>query len=101
VSTAPSDGRNADVGPQHRPSSRRGRINRVGGALAVVFGIVLVLLGVALLSDYRNLGTQILEKTMPKALQTADPQKYRKSLGTGYLVAGIILAVVGIVVLGR
>jgi hypothetical protein len=72
----------------------------VGGALAIVFGIVLVLLGIALLSDYRNLGTQILEKTMPNSLKSGDPEKYRKSLGTGYLIGGIVLAGVGIVVIG-
>jgi hypothetical protein len=73
----------------------------MGGALAVVFGIVLALLGAVLLSDYRNMGTQILEKTMPNSLKTGDPTKYRKALGTGYLIAGIILAGVGVVVLGK
>jgi hypothetical protein len=73
----------------------------VGGALAIVFGIVLALLGIALLSDFRNLGTQILEKTMPNVLKTADPEKYRKALGTGYLIGGIALAGVGIVILGK
>jgi hypothetical protein len=73
----------------------------VGGALAIVFGIVLVLLGVTLLSDYRNLGTQILQKTMPNSLQTGDPEKYRKALGTGYLIGGILLAGVGIVIMGK
>jgi hypothetical protein len=72
----------------------------VGGALAIVFGIVLALLGVALVSDYRNLGTQTLKKTMPNSLKTGDPKKYRKSLGTGYLIGGIVLAGVGIIVLG-
>jgi hypothetical protein len=69
--------------------------------LAIVFGIVLALLGVSLLADFRNLGTQILEKTMPNALKTGDPEKYRKALGTGYLIGGIVLAGVGIVILGR
>jgi hypothetical protein len=73
----------------------------MGGSLAVVFGIVLALLGVMLLSDYRNVGTQILEKTMPSSLKTGDPKKYRKALGTGYLVGGIVLAGVGVVILGR
>jgi hypothetical protein len=72
----------------------------VGGALAIVFGIVLGLLGVTLLSDYRDLGTQILKRTMPNSLQTGDPEKYRRTLGTGYLISGILLASVGIVVLG-
>lgn len=69
--------------------------------MAIVFGIVLALLGVTLLSDYRNLGSQILEKTMPNSLQTGDPEKYRKAVGTGYLIGGIILAGVGIVLLGK
>jgi hypothetical protein len=73
----------------------------VGAALALVFGIVLALLGVTLLSDYRNLGTQILEKTMPNSLRTGDPEKYRKAVGSGYLIGGIILAGAGIVVLGK
>jgi hypothetical protein len=73
----------------------------VGGAFAIVFGIVLALLGVTLLSDYRNLGTQILQKTMPNSLQTGDPEKYRKALGTGYLIGGILLAGVGIVIVGK
>ena len=69
--------------------------------MAIVFGIVLALLGVTLLSDYRNLGSQILEKTMPNSLQTGDPEKYRKAVGTGYLIGGIILAGLGIVLLGK
>ena len=73
----------------------------MGAALAVVFGIVLVLLGVTLLSDYRSLGTQILEKTMPNTLKTGDPRKYRKTLGTGYLIGGTILAGIGVVILGK
>lgn len=72
----------------------------MGGALAIVFGTVLAVLGITLLSDYRHLGTQILAKTMPNSLQTGDPEKYRKVLGTGYLIGGIILAVVGMVVVG-
>jgi hypothetical protein len=79
-----------------RESAIRDRISRVGGALAIIFGIVLALLGVALLSDYRNVGTQILEKTMPNSLKSGDPEKYRKTLGTGYLMGGIVLAGVGI-----
>jgi hypothetical protein len=73
----------------------------VGGAFAIVFGVVLALLGVIFLSDYRNLGTQILEKTMPNSLQSGDPEKYRKALGTGYLIGGIVLAGVGIVIIGK
>ena len=73
----------------------------MGGSLAIVFGTVLALLGVMLLSDYRNVGTRILEKTMPNSLKTGDPKKYRKALGTGYLLGGIVLAGVGVVVLGR
>jgi hypothetical protein len=73
----------------------------MGGSLAIVFGTVLALLGVMLLSDYRNVGTRILEKTMPNSLKTGDPKKYRKALGTGYLLGGIVLAGVGVVVLGK
>jgi hypothetical protein len=73
----------------------------VGGAFAIVFGIVLALLGVTLLTDYRNLGTQILQKTMPHSLQTGDPERYRKVLGTGYLIGGIVLAGAGIVIIGK
>jgi hypothetical protein len=83
-------------------SQRNPRQNHpMGGALAVVFGVVLALLGVVLSSDYRNLGAQFLEKTMPNSFKTGDPTKYRKALGTGYLIAGIILAGVGAVVLGK
>jgi hypothetical protein len=46
-------------------------------------------------------GTRILEKTMPNSLKTGDPDKYRKALGTGYLLGGIVLAGVGVVVLGK
>jgi hypothetical protein len=73
----------------------------VGGALAIVFGIVLVLLGVTLLSDYRNVGAQIVEKSIPNSLRTGDPERYRKVLGFSYLVGGVIFALVGIVVLAR
>jgi glycerol uptake facilitator-like aquaporin len=86
--------------PGRRHRAIRDRIIPVGGALAIVFGIVLALLGGALLSDYRSLGTQILKKTMPNSSHTGDPERYRKALGTGYLIGGIILAGVGIVVLG-
>ena len=78
-----------------------GRIVRVGGALAIIFGIVLVALGVTLLSDYRNVGAQIVEKTIPNSLRTGDPERYRKVLGFSYLLGGIIFAVVGIVVLAK
>ncbi len=73
---------------------------RVGGALAIVFGLVLAVLGLILLCDYRNLGTHISQKTIPNSLQTGDPERYRKVLGSGYLVGGMVLAVVGIVALG-
>jgi hypothetical protein len=73
----------------------------VGGALAIVFGIVLVLLGVTLLSDYRNVGAQIVDKTIPNSLRTGDPERYRKVLGFSYLVGGILFAVVGIAVLAK
>jgi hypothetical protein len=36
---------------------------------------------------------------MPNSLKTGDPKRYRKALGTGYLIGGMILAGVGIVVL--
>lgn len=68
----------------------------MGGVFTVIFGVVLVLLGLTLMSDYRTLGTQILEKTMPNSLKAGDPKKYRKALGTGYLVGGIVLAGVGV-----
>jgi hypothetical protein len=73
----------------------------VGGALAIVFGIVLVVLGVTLLSDYRNVGAQIVDKTIPNSLRTGDPERYRKVLGFSYLVGGILFAVVGIAVLAK
>lgn len=77
------------------------RIVCVGGALAIVFGLVLVLLGVTLLSDYRSVGAQIVAKTIPNSLRTGDPQRYRKILGFSYLFGGIVFAVVGIVVLAK
>lgn len=73
----------------------------MGGALVIVFGIVLVLLGATLLSDFRNLGAQIVEKTIPHSLRTGDPERYRKILGFSYLLGGIVFAVVGIVVLAK
>jgi hypothetical protein len=73
----------------------------VGGALAIIFGIVLVALGVTLLSDYRNVGAQIVEKTIPDSLRTGDPERYRKVLGFCYLLGGIVFAMVGIVVLAK
>jgi hypothetical protein len=73
----------------------------VGGALAIVFGLALVALGATLLSDYRNLGVQIVEKTVPNSLRTGEPERYRKVLGFSYLLGGIALAVAGIVVLAK
>jgi hypothetical protein len=73
----------------------------VAGALTVVFGAVLSLLGVALLTDYRGVGARILEKTIPVSLRTTDPEKYRKILGFSYLIGGIVFAVVGIAVLAK
>jgi hypothetical protein len=73
----------------------------MGGAVAIVFGIVLVVLGITLLSDYRNAGTRIVGKTIPNSLRTGDPERYRKILGTSYLLGGIVFAVVGIVVLAK
>ena len=35
-------------------------------------------------------------KVMVEPLKTGDPKKYRKALGTGYLVGGIVLAGVGV-----
>ncbi len=77
------------------------RIIRMGATLGIVFGIVLVLLGVTLLCDYRTMGTQIVGKTIPNSLRTGDPDKYRKVLGSCYLLGGIVFAVVGIVVLAK
>jgi drug/metabolite transporter (DMT)-like permease len=73
----------------------------MGGALCIVLGLVLAILGGALLSDYRHLGTLIVQKTIPHSLQTGDPDRYRQVLGYGYLLGGAAFAVVGIVVLAR
>ncbi len=73
----------------------------MAGALTIVFGCVLVLLGVALLSNYRSAGAQILEKTIPNSLRTGDPDRYRKVLGISYLLGGMVFAVVGIVILAK
>jgi hypothetical protein len=73
----------------------------MGGALAIVLGTVLVLLGVTLLSDYRNVGAQIVQKTIPVSFRTGDPERYRKVLGFSYLLGGIAFAVVGIAVLAK
>jgi hypothetical protein len=73
----------------------------MGGAVAIVLGLVLVVLGATLLSDFRNAGMQIVEKTIPNALRTGDAERYRKVLGFCYLLGGIVLAVVGIVVLAK
>jgi hypothetical protein len=78
-----------------------GRIIRMGGALAIVFGLFLGVLGATLLTDYRDAGVKIVEKTIPNALQTGDPERYRKVLGSCYLLGGIVLAVVGIVILAK
>ena len=64
-----------------------------------MFGTVLVLLGVTLLSDYRNMGAQIVQKTIPNSLRTGDPEGYRKVLGFSYLLGGVVFVLVGIVVL--
>lgn len=78
-----------------------GRIVRMGGALAIVFGLVLFLLGATLLSDYRNVGAHIVERTIPNSLRTGDPERYRKLLGFCYLLGGVVFAVAGILVLAR
>jgi hypothetical protein len=73
----------------------------VGGALVIVFGVVLVVLGLTLLTDYRNVGARIVEKTIPNSLRTGDPERYRQVLGFSYLLGGIVFSVVGIVVLAK
>jgi drug/metabolite transporter (DMT)-like permease len=73
----------------------------VAGALVIFFGIVLVVLGATLLSDYRNVGAHIVERTIPHAVRTGDPERYRKVLGLCYLLGGTVFAVVGIVVLAK
>jgi hypothetical protein len=78
-----------------------GRIIRMGATLGIVFGVVLMLLGVILLRDYRTMGTQIVGKTIPNSLRTGDPDRYRRVLGSCYLLGGIVFAVVGIVVLAK
>jgi hypothetical protein len=73
----------------------------MGSALGIVFGVVLILLGVTLLSDYRAMGTRIVEKMIPSSLRTGDPDRYRKVLGYSYLFGGVVFAVVGTVVLAK
>jgi hypothetical protein len=77
------------------------RIAGMGASLGIILGVVLILLGATLLSDYRTMGTQIVGKTIPNSLRTGDPDKYRRVLGSCYLLGGIVFAVVGIVVLAN
>jgi len=91
----------ADGGPVGFSLQMCGRIIRMGATLGIVFGVVLMLLGVILLRDYRTMGTQIVGKTIPNSLRTGDPDRYRKVLGSCYLLGGIVFAAVGIVVLAR
>jgi len=71
----------------------------MGGILAIAFGIVLALLGLTLLFDYRQLGVRLVERTILNSLRTGDPERYRRVLGLSYLLGGIAFAVVGVVVL--
>ena len=54
-----------------------------------------------MLSDYRNVGAHIVERTIPNSLRTGDPERYRKLLGFCYLLGGVVFAVAGILVLAR
>ncbi|HEY1653334.1 MAG TPA: hypothetical protein VGG09_15725 [Acidimicrobiales bacterium] len=73
----------------------------MGAVLVIVFGIVLVLLGATLLSNFRNVGVQIVEKTIPNSLRTGELERYRKVLGISYLLGGMAFAVVGTVILAK
>lgn len=73
----------------------------MGATLGIVFGLVLVGLGAAMVSNHHSWGTQIVEKTVPKSLRVGDAESYRKVLGYSYLGAGLVFMVVSIIVLAR
>jgi hypothetical protein len=73
----------------------------VGATFAIVLGLVLIALGATLLTDFRRMGTLIVDKTIPDSLRTGTPERYRKMLGYAYSFGGVVFAVVGIVVLAK
>jgi glycerol uptake facilitator-like aquaporin len=73
----------------------------MGGIVAIVLGLVLAALGATMISNYRDLGIQIVEKTIPNLLRVGDAEHDRKTLGYCYLIGGIVFVVIGIVVATR
>ena len=69
--------------------------------LGILLGVVLLLLGVAMITNYRSLGTQIVEKTVPKFFRVGEVETHRKYLGYSYLGGGVLFVVIGIAVLAK
>lgn len=71
------------------------------GVLGIVFGAILLVLGAAMISNYRSWGTLIVEKTVPKVLRVGEVESHRKTLGYSYFGGGVLFIVVGIVYLAK
>jgi hypothetical protein len=73
----------------------------MGAALAIFLGLVLVVLGGILITNYRDLGKQIVEKTIPNLFRVGKADDHGKTLGYCYFLGGVVFIVVGIVVAAR
>jgi FAD synthase len=54
-----------------------------------------------MISNYQSWGTQIVEKTVPNFLRTADVDSNRKALGYSYFLGGIVFVVISIVAVAK
>jgi FAD synthase len=73
----------------------------VAAVFGIILGVVLVGLGAIMISNYQSWGTQIVEKTVPNFLRTADVDSNRKALGYSYFLGGIVFVVISIVAVAK
>jgi hypothetical protein len=63
-------------------------------ALVAIAGIGIAVLGLAMVVDYRSLGSRIVGDFIPRWLRLGPVDVHRKLVGYGYMVFGVLLLVV-------
>jgi hypothetical protein len=72
-----------------------------GAILAIIFGLGFMGLGYATLSEYRNVGSAIVENFVPKWARIGDTDTHRKVLAFSYIGGGILFFAVGMFAIAR